>query len=84
MCKCSAGAIPVVVMAVCRLCKVFGMEEAVVVRKLIFPDRVKYFKAHFLKDNYSLQNKRMHIPKWNEYCDLDSGAKKSFLDIGRI
>ena len=24
----------------------------------------------------------MHIAKWTEYCDLDSGAKNSFFDLG--
>ena len=45
-------------------------------------DRVKYFKAPFRKENFSLYNKSMHIAKWNKYCELDSGAKNSFFHIG--
>ena len=40
-------------------------------------------RRRFVKGKYSLHNKWMHSTKWTEYCDLDTGAKKSFFDIGR-
>ena len=82
ICERSAGASPAVITTVCRFCEVFGKEEAVVGRKRSRSDRIKYFKAPFRKENYSSHNKRMHIAKWTEYCELDAGAKKSFFEIG--
>ena len=83
ICERSAGASTTVITTVFRFYDVFGKEETVVGRKRSRLDRVKYFKAPFRKENYSLPNKRMHSAKWNEYCDLDTGAKKSFFNTGR-
>ena len=79
----SAGAISTVVTVVCRLCKVFGKEEALKERKRSHSDRVKYFKAPFWKYNFSSHIQRMHSSKWTEYCELESGANNLFFDIGR-
>ena len=62
----------------------FVKEEAVVERNRSSSDFVKYFKAPFWRDNLSPHNKRMHSGKWTEYCELDTGAKKSFFNIGSI
>ena len=51
-------------------------------RKRSCSDRIKYFKAFFRKENFSLHNKRVHSAKWTKYCELYSGAKNSFFDIG--
>ena len=82
ICECSAGSCTTVVTTVCQFCEVFVKEESVVGIKRGRSDRVKYFQAPFRKENYSLHAKRMHSAKWTEYCDLDTGAKKSFFDIG--
>ena len=82
ICERDAGASSTVVKTVCRFCKVFGKEEAVVERKCRHSDCVKYFKAPFWKENFSSHNKRMHSSKWTKYCELDSGANNSFFDIG--
>ena len=82
ICERSAGASSTVVTTVCRFCEVFGKEVAVLERKRSHFDRVKYFKAPFWKENFSLHNKRMHNAKWTEYCELESGAKNSFFNIG--
>ena len=47
-------------------------------------DCVKYFKAPFRKENVSLHNKRVHSAKWTKYCELDTGKKKLFFNIGSI
>ena len=60
----------------------FGKEEAVLEMKRSRSDRVKYLKAPFRKENSSSHNKRTHSAKCTEYCDLESGANNSFLDIG--
>ena len=80
--KRSAGASSTVVTVVCRFCEVFGKEESAEERKRSRLDRVKYFKSPFRKDNFSSHIQRMHSSKWTEYCELDSGAKNSFFDIG--
>ena len=69
-------------MTVCQFCEVFGKEEAIVERKCSRSDRVKYFKAPFLKENFSSHNKRMYSAKCTECFDLGSGAKKLFFGIG--
>ena len=51
-------------------------------RKRSPPNRVKYFKVTFRKEKFSSHNKCMHSAKWTEYCELESGAKNSFFDIG--
>jgi hypothetical protein len=48
------------------------------------PERVKYFKAPFRKENYSSHHLRMHSIQWAEYRGLEPSAKKSFFDIGTI
>ena len=82
ICEHSAGDSTTVVTTVCRFCEVFGKEESVVERKHSSLESVKYFKAPFWKEKFSSHNKRMYITKWTEYCELDSGANNSFLDIG--
>ena len=57
----SAGAIPVVVMAVCWLYEVFGKEEELVGSKRSHLDRVKYFNEPFHKKNYYLHDTGIHI-----------------------
>ena len=82
VCERSTGARPNVVTPVCRFCEVFGNEEAVVGRKRSRLDRAKYFKAPFCKEKYYSHNKRVHIAKQTEYCELDASTKKSFFEIG--
>ena len=76
------GASATVVTTVCRFCEVFEKEEAVVGSNHSCSDRVKYFKAPFRNEKYYLQAKRMHNAKWTKYCELETGAKKSFFNIG--
>ncbi len=47
-------------------------------------EHVKYFKAPFRKENYSLHHTRMHSTQWAEYRELEASAKKSFFDNGMI
>ena len=80
--KSITGARSTVVTVVCRFCEVFGKDEAVEERKRSRSDCVKYFKASFRKENFSLHIQRMHSSKWTGYCKLYSVAKNSFFDIG--
>ncbi|CAM6007287.1 unnamed protein product [Sphagnum balticum] len=75
---------PLFVTTTCRFCEVFRKEESEVGMKHGHSKRIKYFKAPFRKDNYSLHHMRMHSTQWVEYRELEASAKKLFFDNGTI
>jgi hypothetical protein len=63
---------------------VFGTEVSEVEMKRGRSERVKYFKAHCRKENYSSHSRRMHSTQWAECRKLEPSAKKFFFDVGTI